>query len=312
MNSTNYFSAHSHSAALLRSCTLCRRRCRVDRLAGETGFCRAGLLPRVALASLHHWEEPCISGTRGSGTVFFSGCNLSCLYCQNVQISRQDHGTLVSVERLAAIFCEQQEQGAHNLNLVTPTHYVPQILDALTLARRSGFSLPVVYNTSAYETTETIAVLHGWADVYLPDLKYHDDSLAIAFSAAPGYFAQATTVIRAMLEQTGPPVFDGEGLLRRGVLIRHLALPGHSGDSRAVLSSIRDLFGAETLFSLMNQYTPPPDCADYPELTRTLTAEEYQDLIDFALSLGLENGFVQEEGTSAESFIPHFDLSGTR
>ena len=296
--------------SLLQNCHLCPRRCGVDRSSGETGFCRAGAMPRVALASLHHWEEPCISGTRGSGTVFFSRCNLACAFCQNQDISRDDQGTDISIGRLAAIFLEQQERGAHNLNLVTPTPYVPQIIAALVEARRSGFDLPVVYNTSAYETLETIEALRGYVDVYLPDLKYCEDDLAIRFSRAPDYFIHALRAIQAMAEQTGPCEFDDEGLLVRGLLIRHLALPGEGEDSRKILAALREHFGPDVWFSLMNQYTPQPGTESFPELQRRLTDTEYDDLIDYALSLGLENGFIQEPGAASEQFIPTFDLAG--
>lgn len=295
---------------MLRSCRLCPRLCGADRTQDETGFCRASTLPRVALASLHHWEEPCISGTQGSGTVFFSCCNLACVFCQNRDISQSSNGIDVTVARLAEIFLEQQERGAHNLNLVTPTPYVPQIIEALSIARRSGFSLTVVYNTSAYETVETIEALRGWVDVYLPDLKYHSDDLASRLSHAPDYFFHATEAIQAMISQTGPCVFDTDGLLRSGVLIRHLALPGQSADSRKVLAAMRERFGPDVWFSLMNQYTPQPRMEAFPELQRRLTDEEYDDLIDFALSLGLENGFIQETGAASEQFIPAFDLTG--
>ena len=296
--------------SMLHSCHLCPRHCGVDRIAGETGICRAGALPRVALAALHHWEEPCISGSRGSGTVFFSHCNLACVFCQNHDISQDNQGTDISVDRLAAIFLEQQERGAHNLNLVTPTPHVPQIIEALSLARRSGFDLPVVYNTSAYETVETIESLRGWADVYLPDLKYCNDILATRFSNAPGYFEHASLAIQAMIDQTGPCVFDDEGLLRRGVLIRHLALPDQSADSRQIIAAIRERFGQEVWFSLMNQYTPQPGTEVFPELQGRLTDSEYDNLIEYALSLGLENGFIQEPGTASEQFIPTFNLKG--
>ena len=295
--------------SLLRACRLCPRMCEADRSHGETGFCLTGAMPRVALVSLHHWEEPCISGDRGSGTVFFSGCNLACVFCQNHEISQGDQGAAVSVDRLAAIFGEQQDRGAHNLNLVTPTPYVPQIIAALDIARRSGFHLPVIYNTSAYETVETIEMLAGWVDVYLPDLKYHSNALATRYSHAPDYFAHALLAIQAMIDQTGPCVFDDEGLLRRGVLIRHLALPGQSADSRRVLTVIRERFGPDIWFSLMNQYTPQPGTEAFPELQLRLTEEEYDDLIEYALSLGLENGFIQEPGAASEDYIPTFNLS---
>lgn len=295
--------------SMLRACRLCPRSCGADRTGGETGFCRAGALPRIALASLHHWEEPCISGARGSGTVFFSRCNLACIFCQNHKISQDDQGADVSISRLAAIFLEQQDRGAHNLNLVTPTPYVPQTIEALRIARRSGFNLPVVYNTSAYETIETINALAGWVDIYLPDLKYHDNALATRYSQAPDYFDHALRAIGAMMEQTGPCVFDGDGLLRRGVLIRHLALPGHSADSRRILAAIRERFGPDTWFSLMNQYAPQPGSAAFPELRREITEDEYDELIEYALSLGLENGFIQEPGAASEEYIPIFDLT---
>ena len=294
----------------LRSCRLCPRRCGVDRTAGQTGFCRTGALPRVALASLHQWEEPCLSGTRGSGAVFFSRCNLACVFCQNHPISQQDRGADIPVDRLAAIFLEQQQRGAHNLNLVTPTAYVPQIIAALSLARDSGFHLPVVYNTAAYDSVETIESLRDWVDIYLPDLKYCDESLAARYSRAPGYFSHALRAIDAMIRQVGDCVFDDEGLLRRGVIIRHLALPGQAEDSRRILQAIRENFGPDIWFSLMNQYTPQPGLVDFPELGRPLTTAEYDGLIDFALSLGLENGFIQEGGTASESFIPFFNLDG--
>ena len=296
--------------SMLSACTLCPHQCGINRLAGETGFCRAGLLPRVALSGLHQWEEPCISGVRGSGAVFFTGCNLACSYCQNQRISQQDHGISVSLERLADIFLAQQTSGAHNLNLVTPTHYVPQIIAALELARQSGFSLPVVYNTSAYESAETIQALQGWVDIYLPDLKYCSDELAVSLSDAPDYFSHAMNAIGLMQAQVGPAEFDQDGILRRGVLIRHLALPGQAEDSQQVLAAIRQQFGVDAWFSLMNQYTPPTSPQPLPELHRRLSAAEYDMLIDYALSLGLENGFIQEAGAASEIFIPDFNLDG--
>ncbi len=296
--------------SMLSACMLCPHQCGVNRLTGETGRCRAGRLTRVALASLHHWEEPCISGERGSGTVFFAGCNLTCCYCQNQRISQQDFGACVSIERLAEIFLTQQTQGAHNLNLVTPTPYVPQIIAALELARKTGLTLPVVYNSSAYESPATIQALRGWVDIYLPDYKYFSDALAISLSGAAGYFAHATAAIREMLDQVGECEFWPDGLLKRGVLIRHLALPGQAEDSRRILAAIRDIFGKDSWFSLMNQYTPPVNAAMPLELERRLTEEEYEKLIDFALSLGMENGFIQEAGTASEKFIPDFNLDG--
>lgn len=297
-------------SSILHFCQLCPRCCEVDRMSGEIGFCRAGALPRVALAALHHWEEPCISGVRGSGTIFFSRCNLACVFCQNQNISQADYGTDISIDRLAAIFLEQQQRGAHNLNLVTPTPYVPQIIEALYRARRSGFNLTVIYNTSAYDSVETIESLRGWVDVYLPDFKYFSEALAAGLSRAADYPHHALQAIRAMVAQTGECKFDGDGLLLSGVLIRHLALPGQAEDSRRVLESIHDAFGDSAWFSLMNQYTPQPFCNNLPELNRTLSNPEYDALIDYALSLGLCNGFIQESGSTSNRFIPDFNLSG--
>ena len=215
-------------ASLLKDCDLCPRGCGIDRLVGKTGFCGAGRDARVALVSLHHWEEPCLSGDRGSGTVFFSRCNLRCVFCQNHVISQEGAGKDISIERLGEIFCEQQERGAHNLNLVTPTPYVPHIIAALDSARARGFSLPVVYNTNSYETPETVGALAGYVDIYLPDLKYSNRQIAVKYSAAPNYFYHAARAIAAMVEQVGPPIFGKDGLMRRGVMIRHLLLAGLS------------------------------------------------------------------------------------
>lgn len=302
--------ATSRPSNALTHCRLCPRHCGADRSAGQIGFCRAGVLPRVALANLHLWEEPCISGTHGSGTVFFSRCNLRCIYCQNHDISQSDKGSDISVERLAEIFLELQGSGAHNLNLVTPTPYAAQIVEALSLARSSGFKLPVIYNTSAYETPETIELLRGWVDIYLPDLKYCSNDLAIKLSNAPDYFQHALAAIHAMANQVGECRFDSDGILLQGLIIRHLALPGHTDDSKRILRSLRDRFGPDIWFSLMNQYTPQPGAAAFPELNRSLSDSEYDDLIDYALSLGLENGFIQEPGAASGQFTPNFNLDG--
>lgn len=299
-------------AKLLTSCTLCPRRCRVDRSRGGRGFCQAGALPRLAKACLHPWEEPCLSGTRGAGTVFFSHCSLRCCFCQNSQISQDGFGQDVTVTRLAEIFLEQQRRGAHNLDLVTPTHYVPQIIAALDLARARGLALPVVYNSSGYETEETIASLQGWVDIFLPDLKYWDDTYAVKYSQAPGYFAHASKAIQKMAEIAGPPVLDAQGLLQRGVIVRHLALPGLAADSRRLLDWLWHTFGHGVYVSLMSQYTPVHRAAAHPELNRALTRREYDALVAYAISLGIENGFIQEGRSATTDFIPTFDLSGVK
>lgn len=299
--------------SMLSHCRLCPRACGVDRLAGERGFCGAvGEEVLAARAALHFWEEPCLSGERGSGAVFFSGCTLRCCFCQNREISRGEAGALISVKRLAEIFLELQQKGAHNLNLVTPTHYVPQIIAALKRAKAAGFSLPVVYNTSGYEQTETLRLLEGFVDIYLPDMKYSSAELSGRLSAAPDYPEQALAALDEMVRQIGAPVFDEDGMMQRGVIVRHLALPGQGRDSRAVLKTLLSRYGDKIWLSIMNQYTPPPFALADEELNRRLTPKEYGRLLDYALRHGAENAFIQEEGTAEESFIPPFDLEGLK
>ncbi|WP_425058774.1 hypothetical protein SCACP_34300 [Sporomusa carbonis] len=295
---------------MLKSCILCPRACKVNRLANETGFCQAGALPAVALVSLHHWEEPVLSGSSGAGTIFFSHCNMNCAFCQNHTISQEGCGREVTVERLAAIFLEQQTRGAHNIDLVTPTHYVPQIVEALVLAKRTGFSLPVIYNSNAYETPETITLLAKHVDIFLPDLKYYDNKYAWRYSATPDYFAYASQAISKMVDLTGPPVFDAAGLMQRGVIVRHLALPWLIEDSRQILNWLWHTFGHTIFISLMSQYTPLHHAAQYPEINRRLTTWEYNKLIKYALSLGIENCFIQQGRTASVDFVPDFNGSG--
>lgn len=297
--------------SLLEDCRLCPRACGVNRRAGEKGFCGAsGETVRVARAALHFWEEPCISGEQGSGTVFFSWCTMRCVFCQNREIRSGEAGADVTIERLADIFLEQQGRGAHNLNLVTPTHYLPQIILALKMARERGLTLPVVYNTSGYERAEVLRLLEGVVDVWLPDFKYLSDTLATAYSAAPGYPGTAMAALDEMVRQAGLPQFDRDGIMTKGVIIRHLCLPGHAEESRKIVQTLFERYGNRVYYSLMNQYTPPPFSLRWPNLNGRFPAEDYDRLIDFAVDLGLENGFVQEEGTAEESFIPAFDLSG--
>lgn len=300
--------------AALRCCTLCPRRCRVDRTRG-TGFCGAGASVRLALVSLHPWEEPCLTGGaqgRGAGTVFFSHCTLRCCYCQNHEISHEGKGEDVTVARLADIFLEQQARGAATLDLVTPTHYVPQILAALRSARARGFTLPVVYNSSGYETVETIDALAGEVAIYLPDLKYIDEAFAREYSAAPDYFAYASRAIEAMVRQTGPVDFAPDGSLRRGVLVRHLVLPGHRHESMRVLDWLHGTFGDAVQISLMNQYTPMYRAAEHKDLGRRLTTFEYESVVEHALALGITRCYVQEGRTADTKFVPHFDGRGVR
>ncbi|MDP4091068.1 MAG: radical SAM protein [Bacillota bacterium] len=295
---------------LLESCNLCPRKCGVNRLRGEKGFCGAGVEVKVSRAALHHWEEPCVSGTAGSGTVFFSNCNLKCVFCQNSDISQCDTGKNISNDRLADIFLELQDKGALNINLVTPTHYVPQIMEAIDTARNKGLGLPVLYNCSGYETIETIKALSGYIDVYLPDIKYFSSKYSMKYSNAPDYFKYASEAVKEMVEQVGTPTFDENGTIRRGVIIRHMMLPGLLFDSKKIMDFIYGTFGDEVFISIMNQYTPNHRSHLYPEIDRPLKAEHYKSLIDYALSIGVKNGFIQEEGTSSKVFIPPFNLEG--
>ena len=293
---------------LLKKCKLCPRECGADRTRTR-GLCGANDQIEAARASLHLWEEPPISGTNGSGTVFFSHCSLGCVFCQNRQISRRDGvGKALSTEDLAQTFLSLKKQGAHNINLVTGAHYVPQIIQALSLARRSGLQIPIVYNSSGYERVETLRMLEGYIDLYLPDYKYYSSYYAARYSHAEDYREIAVAAITEMVRQTGIPQYDDSGLLTRGTIIRHLMLPGLGSDTAQVLRDIASRFGDTVLVSLMRQYTPF-DMQDWPELNRTITEEEYADACEQFRSLGL-GGFFQQSDSISESFIPAFDGSG--
>lgn len=291
-------------------CSLCPRMCGTDRAAGQKGFCGGGNLVRVARAALHYWEEPCISGESGSGTVFFSGCTMRCVFCQNKEISRSEVGKEITIERLAEIYLELAAKGANNINLVTPMHYAPQITAALDIARKNGLTLPIVWNTGGWERRESIAAVRDYADIWLSDFKYFDSSLGESLSKAPNYFSVAAAALDQMVKQTCEPVFDENGIMRRGVIVRHLMLPGHLDDTKNVLRFLYENYGDSIWISIMNQYTPMCYDPRFPELSRTVSDEEYNEAIDFACELGIENAFVQEGGTVGESFIPPFDLSG--
>lgn len=291
-------------------CSLCPRMCGTDRAAGQKGFCGGGNLVRVARAALHYWEEPCISGESGSGTVFFSGCTMRCVFCQNKEISRSEVGKEITIERLAEIYLELAAKGANNINLVTPMHYAPQITAALDIARKNGLTLPIVWNTGGWERRESIAAVRDYADIWLSDFKYFDSSLGESLSKAPNYFSVAAAALDQMVKQTCEPIFDENGIMRRGVIVRHLMLPGHLDDTKNVLRFLYENYGASIWISIMNQYTPMCSDPRFPELSRTVSDEEYNEAIDFACELGIENAFVQEGGTVGESFIPPFDLSG--
>lgn len=294
-------------------CDLCPRKCLVDRKKGEKGICGQTENLKVARAALHFWEEPCISGDAGSGAVFFSGCPLHCVFCQNENIANGTVGKEISLERLVDIFLELQEKKANNINLVTPGHFVPQIVKALDQARREGLTLPVVYNTSSYETVDTIKMLEGYVDIYLPDFKYMSPVLSKKYSHAPDYAEVAKAAIAEMVRQTGKAVFvngDEDNLILRGTIVRHLTLPGCMEDSMQILKYLHDTYGDMIYISIMNQFTPLSNLEKYPELNRRITDEEYETLVDYAIDIGIENGFIQEGDTAEESFIPAFDCEG--
>lgn len=292
-----------------KNCLLCPRACGADREHGEKGYCGMSAKAQVARASLHMWEEPCISGTKGSGTVFFSGCPLKCVFCQNRSISLGGKGIELSASQLAQLFLLLQEKGANNINLVTPTHFVPQIVQALEHAKREGLTLPIVYNTSSYETIETLKRLEGLVDIYLPDLKYKDKRLSSRYSNAADYFEVADNAIAEMVRQSGMPLFR-RGIMQRGVIVRHMVMPGCTKDSREILSHLHHAYGAQIFISIMSQYTPHGDLTGFPELNRPITKREYGKVVNYAIELGIENAFVQEGMASHESFIPDFDEPG--
>ena len=337
----------------LSNCKICPRNCGADRSSTNPGYCKQPDHLTAARAYLHAWEEPCISGVNGSGTVFFSGCNMRCVFCQNSEIASGNVAKEISSERLSEIFLELQEKKASNINLVTPTHFVPLIIPALERAKAQGLVIPIVYNTSGYEKVETLKTLEGLIDIYLPDCKYYSDELSLKYSNARDYHKIAIAAIDEMVRQVGAPLFYPEGyhpylgyfdsheqyfndaeslasldsidynllldncnddyygpLMKKGVIIRHLMLPGHLADSKEVIRSLLKRYGTKVYLSIMNQFTPHGDLSAYPELLKPVDSRDYDKLIDYAIDLGIENGFFQGEGTDSESFIPAFDFEG--
>lgn len=292
-----------------KKCTLCPRNCGADRTK-TAGFCGQSDKLYAARASLHMWEEPCISGESGSGTVFFTGCNLGCVYCQNREIANGNIGFEITAERLAEIFLEQQDRGANNINLVTPTHYIPHIIRALDIVRGKSLKIPVLYNCGGYENVETLKLLDGYVDIYLPDFKYMDSDIAKRYSRAADYPVIAKKAIAEMARQAGECTFDENGIIQKGVIVRHLVLPSYVENSKRVVGYLYNTYGDNIYISIMNQYTPMPYVKDYPEINRRVSAAEYDEVIDFAIDIGVENAFVQEGGTVSESFIPLFDGEG--
>lgn len=295
---------------ITKDCTLCPRECHVNRENKKWGYCGMDSRIYAARAALHMWEEPCISGEKGSGAVFFSGCGLRCIFCQNREIAIGKDGKEISVEKLGEIFLNLEKQGAANINLVTGAHYVPQIREALRIAKEKGLSVPVVYNSSGYEKVETLKLLEGYVDVYLPDFKYMEASLAEAFSNAPDYPERAKEAVEEMVRQTGKCVFNEEGYIEKGTIVRHLILPGHTVNSKKVLDYLHNTYGNKIFISIMNQYTPVYEQKVYKELNRKVTEREYKKVLDHALEIGVENGFWQTGDTAKESFIPSFNYEG--
>lgn len=291
-------------------CNLCPRECNVDRGLGKVGFCKVPNQIKVSRAALHFWEEPCISGAEGSGTVFFSGCNLRCVYCQNRKIAEGVYGKEITIDRLAAIFLELQKQGANNINLVTPSHYVLQIIEALKRAKKQGLKLPIVYNSGAYEKVETLKLLEGYVDVYLPDFKYMDSTLSSQYSGAADYSRVAKEAIGEMVRQIGTIEFNDKNIMTKGVIVRHLVLPGHTRDSKRIVEYLYKTYGNDIFISILSQFTPVSGLENFPEINRKVTEEEYDKVVDYAIEIGVENGFIQEGDVAKESFIPDFDGQG--
>ena len=290
----------------LNCCMVCPKNCKVNRNNNELGFCKVSNKIKIARYSLHYWEEPCISGTNGSGTIFFSGCNLKCIFCQNHEISRNNMGKEISIEEFADICLELQDAKALNINLVTPTMYIPLIKEGLILAKEKGLKIPIVYNTSGYESVESLKELEGLIDIYLPDFKYCDDKLAKNFSGIDNYFEITSKAIKEMYRQVGKPKFKDD-IMNKGIIVRHLLLPNHIDDSKKVLYYLYNNYKDNIYISIMNQYTPVTKITKYPELNNTVQEKEYDELINYACDLGIKNAFIQEGETCKESFIPDFN-----
>lgn len=293
-----------------KNCLLCPRKCGINRSTGQTGVCGVSSEIKVARAALHYWEEPCISGKRGSGAVFFSGCSLHCVFCQNREISDGKEGKVISKERLSDIFMELADKGANNINLVTPGQYIPDIVWAVNDAKSRGMKLPIIYNTSGYENVTELKLLEGIVDVYLPDFKYMDSTLSAMYSRAKDYPSVAKQALSEMVRQLPDVVIDdATGLIQKGVIVRQLLLPGHVNDAKAVLKYLYDTYHDHVYISMMSQFTPIA-LKDYPEINRTVTRREYERLVDYALEIGITNAFIQEGDVAKDSFIPAFDCEG--
>ena len=292
---------------LLEKCAICPHNCGINRLNNQIGRCKSKDTVKVALYSTHNFEEPCISGKKGSGTVFFSNCNMNCVFCQNYEISQQGKGKEISIEELADIFIKQQEKNVENINLVTPTSYVPQIIEAIKIARGNGLKLPIVYNTNGYEKVETLKMLDGFVDIYLPDFKYSDNELGKRLSKVDNYFEIVTDALKEMYRQTGKAVFNEEGIMQRGMIIRHLVLPNHILNSKRVLKWINENMH-DVYVSVMAQYFPTYKAKEIDDINRKLTKEEYKQIENYLYRLDLENGYIQELGEHEEEYVPNWEF----
>ena len=290
----------------LEQCNICPHKCGVNRLEGKKGRCKADDKIKIALVSLHNFEEPCVSGEKGSGTVFFSNCNLNCVFCQNYEISQLGNGKEITIEELADIFIEQQNNNAENINLVTPTMYIYQIIEAIKIARNKGLHIPIVYNSNGYEKVEAIKALNGYIDIYLPDLKYKDNEIAYKYSGIKNYFENATQAIKEMYNQVGSPVLDKNGMMKKGLMIRHLILPNNLQNSKEVLKWIGENIDNNVFVSVMVQYFPTHRAKEFPELSRKINLEEYEEMENYLYTLNLDNGYIQELGTHEEEYVPNF------
>ena len=294
---------------LLERCEICPHKCKINRKNGEIGRCKSNDTVKVALASIHNFEEPCISGENGSGTVFFSNCNLNCVYCQNYEISQEGLGKEISIDRLAEIFLMQQKRGVENINLVTPTSYVIQIIEAIKIARNQGLNVPIVYNTNGYENVEILKLLEGYIDIYLPDFKYYYNELGKEYSKIDNYFEIATTAIKEMYRQVGTPVLNEKGLMQKGLMIRHLILPNNTENSKNVLKWIKENVDNNVYVSIMAQYFPTYRARNIETINRKLTKKEYEDVEKYLYELDLENGYIQELGEHEEEYVPKWEIN---
>lgn len=293
----------------LKKCELCPHNCKVNRLNGEIGRCKCKDKVKIALASVHYYEEPCISGENGSGTIFFSGCNLNCKFCQNYEISQLGKEIEITIEELSDIFIKQQNKGVNNINLVTPTMYVYQIIEAIKIARKKGLDIPIIYNSNGYENIETIKKLNGYIDVYLPDLKYYDDEIAYKYSGINNYFENAKLAILEMQKQVGGPKLNGNGIIQKGLIIRHLVLPNNIENSEKILRWIKSNINEEVYISIMAQYFPSYKAKQMNDINRKLSEEEYAKIEDLVYELDIKNGYMQELGEHEEEYVPDFNLT---